>query len=263
MSDRHLSEALAEMAAGGAGFAKLSQIAAAVRFVARRTGQPDPVGPSSDTVLKMQRRSAGAARQATAADWDDADAAAAAAAAAGTVDGLRDAAMIAVMSDALLRVGEAASLQIGDIEHRDGGSATLTVHRSKTDQHSEGASLYLGPPTVRRVAAWLRAAEATGADMASGPLFRRIRRGGRVTEAPLSARSIGDAVRRAVATVGVEGASGHSLRVGSAVSLVRAGASLPEIQQAGRWASPRMPAYYTRNETAARGAVARLRYDVG
>ena len=33
-----------------------------------------------------------------------------------------------------------------------------------------------------------------------------------------------------------------------------------EAQQAGRWISPLMPAHYARNETAARGAVARLRY---
>ena len=260
IDDLNLSEALSELAADGAGSGKLSLIAAAVRFAARRGGSPDPVGPLCDAVLKARRRAAGEARQAAAVDWEQADVSAAAAAATGTAGGLRNAAIIAVMSDALLRVGEAASLQVGDVEYRDDGSATLRVPRSKTDQESDGASLYLGPLTVRRVREWLQAAQATGTDAADQPLFRQVRRGQHVTALPLSARSIGEIVRQAAAQVGVEGASGHSLRVGSAVSLVRAGASLPEIQQAGRWASSRMPAHYARNEFAARGAVARLRY---
>ena len=261
VDDCCLSQALAEMAADGARGTKLGQIASAVRFAARRGGRTDPVGSRCEAVLKAQRRTAGAARQAAAVDWGRADAAAAAAAASGTASGLRDAAIIAVMSDALLRVGEAAALQADEVEFRDDGSATLAVARSKTDQDSDGASLYLGAPTVVRVREWFQAAEAAGADMTAGPLFRRVRRGGHVTDSPLTARSIREIVRRAAAAVGIEGASGHSLRVGSAISLVRAGASLPETQQAGRWASPRMPAHYARNEFAARGAVARLRYD--
>ena len=81
-----------------------------------------------------------------------------------------------------------------------------------------------------------------------------------VTAAPLSVRSIREIVRRSAAAVGIERASGHSLRIGGAISLVRAGASVLEAQQAGRWASPLMPAHYARNEIVARCAVARLRY---
>ena len=44
------------------------------------------------------------------------------------------------------------------------------------------------------------------------------------------------------------------------MSLARAGASLVELQQAGRWKSPEMPARYTRGESARRGPVARLRH---
>ncbi|WP_420622876.1 tyrosine-type recombinase/integrase [Candidatus Poriferisodalis sp.] len=260
IDDHSLSEALAELAADGAGRSKLGQIVAAVRFSARLGGLPDPVGPSCDAVLRAHRRSTPAARQVAAVDWADADAAAAAAASEGTAIGLRNAALISVMSDALLRVSEAAALRTDDIERRNGNSATLTVRFSKTDQDGEGASLYLGAPTVRRVDAWIDAANSAGADMTCGPLYRRIRRGQRVTADPLSPRSVREIVRRTARVIGVEGASGHSLRVGSAVSLVRAGASLVETQQAGRWASPTMPAHYARCEIAARGAVARLRH---
>ncbi len=260
MDDHSLSTALAELVAAGAGRAKLSQIAAAVRFGARVAGQPDPVGPSCDLVLRAHRRATPPAHQAAPVDWEQADAAAGQAATTGDAIGLRNAAIIAVMSDALLRVSEVASIQAGDIERRSDGAAALTVFRSKTDQNGEGASLYLGAPTVRRIDDWLQAARAEGADITSGPLFRRILRGQHVSKEALSPRSIREIVRRTAAAVGIEGASGHSLRIGSAMSLVRAGASLVETQQAGRWASPLMPALYARNETAARGAIARLRY---
>lgn len=40
--------------------------------------------------------------------------------------------------------------------------------------------------------------------------------------------------------------------------LVRDGATLPELMQAGRWASPGMPAHYARAELAGQSAVARF-----
>ena len=53
--------------------------------------------------------------------------------------------------------------------------------------------------------------------------------------------------------------SGHSLRIGTAQRLAEEGTSLVEIQKAGRWKSPDMPAYYVRGQEASQGAVARLR----
>ena len=47
--------------------------------------------------------------------------------------------------------------------------------------------------------------------------------------------------------------SEHSLRVGSAVSLAQAGASVVDMQTAGRWKDAKMPAYYARGELAERG----------
>ena len=53
--------------------------------------------------------------------------------------------------------------------------------------------------------------------------------------------------------------SGHSARIGSAVSLAQAGASLVDIQVAGRWKDPGMPAHYTRAQFAERSAIARFK----
>ena len=55
-----------------------------------------------------------------------------------------------------------------------------------------------------------------------------------------------------------DGFSGHSPRVGMARDLARAGTELPSLMNAGRWRTPAMPAHYTRNESAGRGAVAQF-----
>lgn len=69
-------------------------------------------------------------------------------------------------------------------------------------------------------------------------------------------------IKKHAAAAGVTGdVNGHSFRVGSAISLARANAELGAIMQAGRWASSDTVARYIRREEAARGAVARLRYD--
>ena len=87
---------------------------------------------------------------------------------------------------------------------------------------------------------------------------RRARRfcwGGRVEGDPgrrLSVNTIRRIIRSRAATAGIEGrVSGHSLRVGGAQSLAAGGASLVEMQIAGRWQSPAMPGHYARGQLAA------------
>ncbi len=137
----------------------------------------------------------------------------------GSLAGFRDAAMIALASDALLRVSELLAVQVEDIQLEADGSGRLTVHHSKTDQESEGAVLYVGPPCA---ASWR---EAAGVHV--GPLFRRIRRGDKVQAEAITDRAARDIIRRPAAEAGIEGRiSGHSLRVGAAQSLAAAGAGL-------------------------------------
>ena len=99
------------------------------------------------------------------------------------------------------------------------------------------------------------------AGLESGLLFRRARVGGAVGEDPIHPDSVRVILKARAEAAGVEGqVSGHSLRVGSTQSLAAAGATLVEMQQAGRWDSPAMPGHYARAELASCGAVARLRY---
>ena len=68
-----------------------------------------------------------------------------------------------------------------------------------------------------------------------GALFRQVRRGDHIQSGRLSARSARCQIKHWAESAGVEGfISGHSLRVGSAVSLAQAGASVVDMQVAGR-----------------------------
>ena len=256
LDDATLAEYLAARFEAGHSPAVAGQVVAAVRFYAKLGGQSSPVGPATARVLTGFRRE-GRARgrgQVVGVRWEQADAAAAVAGSSGgSVRGLRDAALLAVMSDGLLRVSEAAALEAADLEAE--GPNTLTVHRSKTDQEGEGAVQYIGSPTVARVRAWLDAA-----GIADGPMFQRLDKAGR-PRGRLSTVSVRAIIQRRAADAGIEGrVSGHSLRVGGAQSLAAAGASVVEMQTAGRWQSPSMPGRYARGQLAARGAVAKLRY---
>ena len=259
LDDATLAVYLAELHDAGKSPATIGLAVAAVRFRAKLTGAPSPAGPATDRVLAGARRQgAGRGRgQVAGVTWGQADAAAAVAAnGGGHVAGLRDAAIVAVMSDAMLRVSEVAALDCADVERDADGSGRVTVRRSKSDQEARGAVLYIGPATVARLDAWLSAAGHQ-----SGAMFRSVRRGGHVTAERISARALRTIIAKRAADAGISGrVSGHSLRIGSAQSLAAAGASVVDMQTAGRWKDSAMPAHYARGALAGRGAVARLRY---
>ena len=103
--------------------AAAGQVVAAVRFYAKLGDQPSPAGPATGRVLVGFRRE-GLARgrgQVVGVRWEQAaTAAAVAASSGGSVRGLRNAALLAVMSGGLLRVSGAAALQEGQMMGRSG-----------------------------------------------------------------------------------------------------------------------------------------------
>ena len=232
---------------------------AAVRFRAKENCQPRPDGLITAKALEGYGRSSKnqGRGQVLGIVWEQADDMVRLAEQTDSLRGLRDAALLAIMSDGLLRISEAAAIEFADFSLAQDGSGCVLVARSKTDQMGRGTLLYLRACTMRRISAWTAAS-----GIQAGPLFRRVRKGGIVDAAPLSVESIRAIIQRWAREAGIAGrVSRHSLRVGSAQSLVSAGASLPELQQAGRWRSPEMPAHYARAERAGKSAVARLRPD--
>ena len=240
--------------------ATIRQAAAAIGAGARARGLDDPRGALARQALAgAVRRNAGEGRgQVAGLRREDALAAAAAAAAQGTVSGLRDAALLRTMSDALLRASEVAAIDTRDVDREGDGSGRLAIRRSKTDQEGEGAVCYLTPATTVALDAWLAAAAAawTSEGPYEGPMFRRVTRSGAVSgDAPLTTNAVRAIVRKRAEAVGVAGASGHSCRVGSAQSLIERGASTAAVAIAGRWKDPGMVVRYAKAQEAGRGAV--------
>ena len=157
--------------------------------------------------------------------------------------GLRDVALCSVMREALLRASEAATIRWEHIQREPDGSGRLLLLRSKSDQEAAGAMLYLGRQAMND----LDAVRDVAAPRPSDKVFAGDR-------SAISRRIRAIALRAGLG----DGYSGHSPRVGMAVALGASGATLVEMQQAGRWKSPRMPAHYARGSAAGRGAVARL-----
>lgn len=156
--------------------------------------------------------------------------------------GLMDRALAGVMWCCLLRRSEAAALRWTDLSFEGDGSARLLVRYSKTDQMGEGKLLYVNRQVAGDLAAWR--------EIQGDTLGERV--------FPLQPAQLAVRLRAAAAAAGLDGRfSGHSPRIGMAQDLAGRGVELPALMEAGRWSSPRMPAYYIRGQTAARGAVAR------
>ena len=187
-------------------------------------------------------------------EWGDVAAICAKAKAGGTLAGLRDSAMIQLMSDCLLRVSEVVAVNAGDV------GKVLKIRQSKTDQEGKGAAVSIGALTFATINEY-----RTRASIDRGALFRRIRRGDVVTTKRLAPDSVRRIIKKWADQARIPKArySGHSLRVGSAVSLAQARAGIPEMQQVGRWKSKDMPAYYVRGIEAENDAIARYKYGKG
>ena len=155
-----------------------------------------------------------------------------------------DIALIRVMRDALLRRSEAEALTWQDVSVEPDGSGRQALSMpTKTDQEGHKPhTAYLTRATVAALARlW------THYHTPEMALFG------------LCARQISQRIRAAARAAGLmDKYSGHSGRTGAAHSLAERGASLVELQQAGRWKSPSMPATYARSARAGQNAVARL-----
>ena len=179
----------------------------------------------------------------------------------GTIYGLQTGLFLRLCSGSLLRVSEALVLTVEDF-----GDKTVIIRHSKTDQEGRGEVVYICKETQKALARYLERAE-----IKTGPIWLKVTRNpnqflvdNEGKRKPIGYDGIRYRIKKAARDSGYNDVkiSTHSLRIGSAISLTRAGASLVDIQVAGRWKSPSMPAYYARGETAKNGAVARYKDNV-
>ena len=166
-----------------------------------------------------------------------------------TLPGLRDRALLLVGFAAALRPSELAALTFEHLTRHDDGIALVLPWR-KNDQEAHGTQVWLPSGRtdlcpVTALDAWLAAAE-----IAAGPLFRRIwrlppprvRRGAKRKPAPARYRigtaaidtdSVALAVKKWTAAAGLDGTAfaGHSLRRGAISSGVAQGVHIARLKQ--------------------------------
>lgn len=253
LADDIVAKYIAALYTDGKAPATIGIVVSAIKWEATNSGGDEVVGELTDKTLTGIRR-AGCERGRGQVDgliWSDVDRICALAEAEGTIAGLRDSALIRLMSDCLLRISEVVGVNVEDL-----GENVLTVRRSKDNQEGNGETLFIGGPTVEVIERY----RAAGS-IKEGPLFRRVRRGSHVTCDRLGVEGARIAIKARARAAGMEGfVSSHSLRVGSALSLAKAGASVVDMQVAGRWKSPQMPAHYARAELVNQGGIARFKY---
>lgn len=171
------------------------------------------------------------------------EAAAGCAEAARRLPALRDQALLLLGFSAALRRSELAAIRVEDLAQTPAGGWVLRIRRSKTDKERKGQTVPIYPASDPRldalgaVRAWRQAAQ-----IASGPLFRRIDRHGAVGSRALDPSSIRFILKRLALGDDI---SPHSLRRGFITEARMAGASNVQIRRVSRHKDDRMLDTYT------------------
>ncbi|MEH0007944.1 MAG: tyrosine-type recombinase/integrase [Flavobacteriales bacterium] len=251
LNDGHLATYITHLHTEGKSPSTISQVVAAVKWTLKQSPASTELPITNATLAGIRREGKERGRgQVEGLVWNDVERVCITAELDKTKAGYRDSALIRLMSDCLLRVSEVVAVNCGHLKAK-----TLHIPTSKTDVEGKGESLYVTDSTREIIETYRELAE-----ISSGALFRYIRRGDHVQTSRIHSHSARRIIKKRAKAVGIDNfISGHSLRVGTAVSLAQAGASVVDMQVAGRWKSAQMPAHYAKAELAERGAIARYK----
>lgn len=160
-----------------------------------------------------------------------------------TLQGSRDALLLALLLDHGLRAGELAGLTLANL---DIAAGIIKFYRSKvgkTQTHRLSAD-------SRRAA--LSYTKLLGFEPPSAPLLRPVHKGGKSFGAnAMTTRGISLRVAELGEQIGVQGLSAHDLRHAWATRAARAGVDPFRLQQAGGWSSLAMPRRYVEDSAIA------------
>lgn len=148
------------------------------------------------------------------------------------IRGLRDKAVLLIGFASALRRSELVSLDVNDVVFSDEGMV-IRLKRSKTDQVGQGRTIAI--PNVKGRNSPVQALRAwiTAAEIASGPIFRRISRADNVLPNRLTGQAVAMLVKQHAAAIGLDSThvAGHSLRAGFVTNAARSGASSTSIRR--------------------------------
>ncbi|MBE1161568.1 site-specific integrase [Dyella acidiphila] len=142
------------------------------------------------------------------------------------VRGVRDRALLLLAwSGGGRRRSEVVGLQITDVRRLDADTWVYALGNTKTDTSGVRREKPLKGAAAQALAAWVAAAPAT-----TGPLFRRLHRGGAVGTTALTADHMARMVQRRAKLAGLDGDwAAHSLRSGFVTEAGRQGVPLGEV----------------------------------
>ena len=146
---------------------------------------------------------------------------------------LRDAAMISVGFDGLMRRSEIVSLKVSDVDLIGGDAVRVIVRRGKTDQSARGRVVWLTFTSSQVLMEWMD--ERDRSQFLFGPVYGDV-----VTDRLLNPIAVQRAIKRCLHEIGRDacnGYTGHALRVGAAQELLQMGRDTAGIMRAGGWKS--------------------------
>ncbi|ACK68381.1 integrase family protein (plasmid) [Rippkaea orientalis PCC 8801] len=165
-----------------------------------------------------------------------------------TTQGIRDAALIAILRGAGLRRAEAVKLQLKDFTQEAG---SLQIIGGKGDKDR---LVYLPESAISIVNRWLEVRGFT-----PGALLCPIQKGGRIVIRSMSSQSVLLIVQKRAIAAGVESFSPHDFRRTFCSDLLDAGVDIVTVQKLAGHASPVTTAKYDRRgEAVKRRAVQNL-----
>ncbi|KJH73720.1 site-specific integrase [Pseudomonas sp. ES3-33] len=140
--------------------------------------------------------------------------------------GVRDKALLLLAwSGGGRRRSEVVTLRIEDLRRLDEDTWLYTLGATKTETSGQTREKPLRGAAARALDAWLEAAPCP-----SGPIFRRLRKYGQVTETALSGDAVARMIKRRATLAGLTGDwAAHSLRSGFVTEAGRQGVPLGEV----------------------------------
>lgn len=156
-----------------------------------------------------------------------------------TLSGKRDAALLSVGYDTLCRSSELSWMRVDDVEL---SQSRVHIPRAKSDPFGDGRVATITTSTLEHLSLWLKSSK-----IKNGPLFRGLHTGS-ISESQLDTSSIRRIVKTAARRAGLREEahrlSGHSMRVGAAQDLMKAGFNMLQVMHAGGWKDSHVVARY-------------------
>ena len=148
--------------------------------------------------------------------------------------GQRDRILLLLIYETMRRRSELCNFQFGGLTRIPGRGHAIRLMRSKTDQEGASKLIPIGALLHSLIMEWQHRYQLEGV------ILRPVDRHGNIGD-KLNSGSIGAILNKLKANLGKEvdhyRFSGHSFRVGAAIDLLEAGASLKTIMLRGGWRS--------------------------